>query len=228
MTKTYHGPRAPRSLLACALGLLVACTSDLQEAVGPTVPFPDVSGRILRDGTPVAGIEVEIEDTVPDTTYEDEDTDANGRYAFTDIGPGEWSVRVDSEDPGDFERATYDFRFVTDDTTLVVPDIDISRRGLALEQPADGEAVPAPSPFAPMSFSWSWPPDDGSIFEVRVRFTNGSTFWTSSETAETTVDWNGLGNDGQPIESGDYEWQIRLLTEGELEYRSESRSITFE
>lgn len=213
--------------LISLLIIMVGCSADLHEDAGPLVPFPNVTGRVCRDGEPLAGFAVELEDTVADTTVETRYTDESGDYGFSGVGSGKWTVRVNSGEPLDFERATFEFTFATEDSTLDVPLVDMSRRGLALLQPLDGESRVPPTLWDRLDFEWTWPNEDHPRFEVRLRASGESTFW-SEKTNETSYSWNGVGDQGTAVPPGDYSWHIRVEGEGTLEYRTETRTLTFE
>jgi hypothetical protein len=220
------------------LGLLAfvldGCSPDLHETVGPLVPFPNVTGRVVRDGVPVVNIEVELENVVTDSTYDDDRTDAEGIFAFSEVGPGQWEVQVDSRDSTAFGRVAFEFVFTTEDTMLEVPTMDISLEGLALEQPPDGQRRPAPDLFNPMTFRWGWDDVDREIrrYQIRLYVPGGVGFWFSPKVTETRILWNGLGNqqssEGNSVEPGEYRWQLRLEGQDGLEYTTADRFIIFE
>jgi hypothetical protein len=200
--------------------------------VGPEVPFPNVTGTVVRDGVPVVDIEVELEDTVADTTYEDERTDSEGRFAFREIGPGAWTVRVDSDEEGDFGRVTYEFVFTTQDTSVEVPLLDVSQKDLELEKPQDGDVRDVPSIFDSMEFEWDWEATELPRFQIRLYVMGGPPLWFSSRDRVTRMIWNGLANEGDNagefVQPGLYRWHLRVEGEGALEYRTADRFITFE
>ncbi len=211
---------------------LAGCSPDLHEAVGPLKPFPNVTGRVVRDGVPVYNIKVGLEDTVADTTYEDDWTDSAGDFEFSEIGAGKWTVRVDGADSTDFDRVTYEFEFTSADTSIEVPVLDISLGGLSLRLPADNDTLEVPTLGSPLVFEWTWPDDDPPRFEIRFYVVGGPAYWISRETRETSLVWNGVGNQesslNQPVGPGDYRWHLRVDGEYTLEYRTVDRFLTLE
>jgi hypothetical protein len=238
---TVDGPSLKKSIsrqagrvgIAALALLCVGCTPDLKETVGPRVPVPNVTGRVVRGGLPVLDIEVELEDTATDTTVADERTDTDGRFAFAEVGPGTWTVQVKSDDPDDFARVKFEFAFTSVDTMLDVPTMDISRNGLALVQPEDGDSTVVPDLFNPITFMWDWPEDQAAPrFQVRLYVLDGGPFWFSQKIRETSIRWNGLGNQemsqGEFAQLGAHWWRLRIEDESDLEYDTESRFVTFE
>jgi len=215
-----------------ALVLAAGCSPDLHETVGPLVPLPNVYGAIVRDGVPVHDIKVKLEDVKADTTYGDDRTDLDGRFTFSEVGPGTWGVRVDSEEAGDFPRVTFEFAFATPDTVLEVPDLDVSARALALEAPQAGGSLPVPDLFHPVSFQWSWDSEADAQFQIRLYLEAGSAFWFSQKVRQTRILWNGLANmpgfEGKAAEPGAYIWRLRVEGEGTLEYDTGYRGLSFQ
>lgn len=214
--------------------LWAGCTPDLNETVGPRVPVPNVTGQVIRQGVPVVDVKVELQDTAADTTVADERTDDQGYFAFSEVGPGRWTLQVKPRQPGDFVRVKLEFVFATHDTAVDVPAMDTSMEGLALRLPEDGETRTAPNPFGPVTFQWDLPTGGNGDrrFQVRVYLLDGTPFWFSQKTREAQIIWNGLGNQeqsqGELAQPGEHIWRLRVEDENGLEYDTESRHITFE
>jgi hypothetical protein len=225
-------PAARAAIVVLLVCCAVACAPDLHETVGPLVPLPNVTGRVLRDGEPIVNIKVRIEDSVADSTFADTYTDDTGGFAFAQIGPGAWDLRVDSREPGDFAQVSYPFVFFSDDTVLTAPDLDVSASAFDVGQPADGASLPVPSLFDPVTFEWTWDSVESVTFQVRVYDAKGTPFWFSVKTYGTQLIWNGLGNmgdyEGRPAETGAYRWRLQLESGSGLEFDTGFRALGFQ
>jgi hypothetical protein len=226
--------RAARILACGALGIVfpLGCSPDLQEVVGPLVPVPNVTGQVIRHGIPADDIKVKLEITETDSTVTDARTDAQGGFAFAEVGAGNWTVRADSREPSDFAKVTYDFVFLGPDTSLEVPPLEISLDGLRPLTPENEAILPVPSFTSPIRFVWQRPEDPTAAVQVRVFGPTGEAFWYSERIFEEFVPWNGFGNRGEFIgkkaEPGTYHWRLRVERSGSsIEWSTGNRTIVF-
>ena len=84
------GPAVAGKILALlALAAACACSPDLREVTGPIIPFPNVTGQVVREGTPASDLKVKIEFVQSESLRAEDRTDGAGRFAFAGIGsPG--------------------------------------------------------------------------------------------------------------------------------------------
>ena len=205
------------------------CSIDIKESVGPLVPVPNLTGQVLSNGVPVIGLRVRLEDA-SDSTIAGDATDGSGRFEFSQIGKGDWSLRFESESATDFARVTYEFSFVTTDTSLVVPSVDVALRGFEITAPEDLSVEPVPGFFSPLLFTW----EDAAARQTQVRFfeaDDGEAIWYSTSSATNSARWNGIGTENDyvsvPVTAGQYRWRLRMQETGGLEYLTQYRQITF-
>ncbi|MDM7916362.1 MAG: carboxypeptidase-like regulatory domain-containing protein, partial [Candidatus Eisenbacteria bacterium] len=224
------------SLAALLLLPVLGCSPDLREELGPIVPFPNVQGTVVRAGAPAEGLKVRLLETATDSARSEDRTAPDGRYAFSEVGAGEWTLEARSNDPADFSSVTYPFAFGTPDTSLEAPPLEMSLRGLALGSPADGDTLPVASPAAPLTFSWiapQLPPQvQGVTIQVRVYDGQGDPVWYSEKVGAASVRWNGLQNRGsgtnRPASPGAYSWKLRMEIDGSvIEWTTSRRSFLF-
>jgi hypothetical protein len=231
-------PTAAFLLVLAVLFTAGSCSPDLHEMVGPRVPFPNVEGSILRNGLPVEGLRVKLVVTDTGSTFAKDHTDAAGRYGFSEVGVGGWTVKIASTDTTDFGGAEYPFTFVRPDTSATIPPIEIALGGTLLITPADGEVAPFPGfTEGPLRFKWTrpdWPDSLQARVQVRLYDPSGLAVWYSAKIPyATNVMWNGICNQGvhvnQPIDSvgaGTYSWRLRIdLPASPLEYTTASRGL---
>lgn len=247
MTKEAMAPMLSNDSRACSLaarawitaGLVIGmlgCSADLHELAGPIVPLPNLTGTVLRDGQPVAGIKVKLEDTTLDQEVNDDRTSAAGIFAFSGVGAGTWTVRVDGVVDGDFDKVSYDLEFASAETSLVCPDLEISLSGLVILEPESGMKRSRPGLFSPLTFQWTDPQGEARSKQVRLyRDEDGAPFWFSSRLTDEQVRWNGLGNQGantgQAAPAGRYRWRLAVEPEdgdAPLQYTTRYLNIEFE
>ncbi len=207
---------AARLILVLA-ALAAGCSPDLREATGPLIPTPNVSGHVLRGDLPVSDQKVKLERA--DSTWAEDRTDIGGAFGFVVGDSGVWTLRVDSTQPDDFARVSYEFSLASPDAKPQIPTLDLSRHGLAPREPSAGEGHPVPSLFEPLRFRWdqSEPP---ARLEVRVYTEAFEPVWFSTQLQDDRMEWNGLGNQGRFrgrfAEAGAYRWRIVVDGAGAL------------
>jgi hypothetical protein len=213
-------------LAAMLLGL--GCSADLHEIVGPTIPFPNVSGRIVRSGVPVVNVKVELEAADADSSYDDDYTDGEGRFEFPRVPAGSWRIRVESSEPGDFARVQHDFELASVDSMEFAPDLDLGMGEFAVEEPAPDQMLPLPGFFSPLNFKWR-----GTEARVQIRLyrSDGAPVWFSEKVRDTRLRWNGIGNmpgfEGKPVPEGAYRWRTSLDGLGSMQYVTDYRNLQF-
>ncbi|MBD3162199.1 MAG: hypothetical protein GF346_07780 [Candidatus Eisenbacteria bacterium] len=230
-----HGARRaswlPWIAVAC-LATSVDCSRDLHEWTGPLVPLPNLTGRVLRAGEPVVDEKVELLETSTDTLITDDRTDGEGSYRFAEVGAGDWTVEVDSDDPRDFDKAAYEIRFTSDDTILALPDMDLALGGVEAREPEPDASVALPRFSVPLRFVWSPPDDRSRTIQVRLYADSGEPVWYSPELqGETELLWNGIGNrgdaSGRPVAPGTFRWRLRVENGTGLELSTSYRDVSF-
>jgi hypothetical protein len=224
--------RAIRQALLLAATSLAACSPDLRESFGPRVPVPNVTGMVVRAGAPAADRKVKLVETVTDSTRASDRTDVAGRYFLTGVGAGDWTIEASSNDPTDFASVTYRFLFVSADTTLEVPDLDLSLRGFEWKKP-EHDREPLPGFLSPLAFEWEPSDVPGLTVQVRVYDADYRPLWFSEKLASRKVNWNGFGNQGEyvgrPVQPGTIRVRLRLEPDdGEEEYSTAYRSFVLE
>ena len=223
---------AVRTLLLAGCLVLIGCTADLQEAAGPIVPIPNVTGLVVRGGNPVDNVKVKLLQTSTDSLIASDRTDPYGQFGFSEVGPGDWTLEVKSTAPEDFARVQIDFVFASAETTYETPALDLSLAGFEVVQPADSETVATPGFSSPLEFRWSLPAGSHQKVQVRLYDEAGASVWYSEKIRDEQVRWNGLGNRGehvgQFVSPGTYRWKLRVETdESSLESTTQYRGILF-
>jgi len=222
----------PRFLLLTALFLFLAgCSPDLRESVGPRVPVPNLTGQVLRAGVPVADIKVKLEEAVSESLVADERTGPDGRYGFTAVGSGNWLLRVDPREAGDFDRLIWEFHHGGNDSTLQAPPLDVGLRGTRVIEPVDSAVTDVPSFRPALTFRWENPRSDSCTVQVRVADSTGLTIWTSEKLDTDSTSWNGRIKYGPqtnlPVGPGVFDWKLRVRDAMGIEYDTARFTITF-
>ena len=217
----------------CAVILLAAgCSRDFHEWAGPLVPVPNLTGRILRAGEPVPGEKVKLLATDGDSAVAEDRTDEGGWFGFTGVGAGAWTVEVDPDDPGDFDKAAYELRFASDDTVLVLSDIDLALAGAGAVEPEPGATIETPRLSRPVRFVWTAPEDPARTVQVRFYSDAGEPVWYSPDLeGSTEILWNGIRNRGEaigrPVSAGAYQWRLRVVDGNGLKLSTAYRDLHF-
>ncbi|MEZ4647881.1 MAG: carboxypeptidase-like regulatory domain-containing protein [Candidatus Eisenbacteria bacterium] len=228
--------RNPHRLSFLALGLVTmlllgapACSPDYHETVGPTVPVPNLFGRVTREGAAAPDLKLAIEDSA-EVELSAARTNSGGWFEFEEVPAGAWTVRIDSQEPTDFARLTYEFTFLDPEAGLTLPDLEIGLGEFDVKKPNEGAQEPVPGFFSPLEFRWS-----GLGGEKQIRFyrdSDGAPVWFSAKTTADIVRWNGIGNQGEfqnvSVPPGDYRWRIRVDGAGTVRYYTAYRALTLE
>jgi hypothetical protein len=98
---------------------------------------------------------------------------------------------------------------VQDGTVIDLPDFDISLHGLDYTQPIPDSQIPGSSitDNNALSFEWTGHPYAGEYW-VTLIDENFVEIWKSELITETKVNFNGVLNDGQKIQPGQYWWGV--------------------
>lgn len=225
-----RGGRSGRTttVLLPLLLLAAGCAPDFHDSVGPTVPVPNLFGRVLRAGEAADDLDVSLEDG-EEMEWASTDTD-DGAYHFEEVPAGTWTLRVDSDAATDFARLTYEFTLEDAEAELTLPDLEIGLGGFEIEDPDPGADEDLPGFFSPLEFRWK-----GLEGELQVRLyrdSDGAPVWFSPTTSADFVRWNGLGNQGEfrnvAVAAGDYRWRVRIDGEGTLRTYTAYQGLTLE
>lgn len=203
---------ARSAVLALAVGAVVSgCSPDFRDGVGPVVPVPNVEGSVMRSGSAASGLDVSLRDSSGVETAKTV-TSASGSYGFGDVAPGGWEVKVSGSMPGDFDSVTRDFALASPSVTLT--SVDVSARGAAASDPANGASLPVPSAAQPLTFQWTFPSVAGATAHVQVFDSQGSPVWSSGSLKVGSSAWDGLGNQGtyqgKAAVPGSYTWRLKF------------------
>jgi hypothetical protein len=181
-----------------------------------------VSGRVVRNGTPMANVIVDFADDVAPRL---DTTDAGGHYWFVTLAPG----------------TNFYLKFVLDDnpqmapmseiTSLAwiagslptgldpiqLPDLELSLNlnGMifALQAPVQGASYSASAinTANPLQFVWSVYNQGESYFVELGQNNNDVPIWTSGETTSTNTMWDGTVDNGLHITQGNYWWRVAAV-----------------
>lgn len=205
---------AMRAAWICLTAAIIAgCAPDLQENAGPRVPLPNVVGRVTMAGAPIADRKVKLIDTAADTETDSDRSNAEGRFAFSGIPPGAWTLEASGAGETEFDAVVIDFDIAFEGDTFTAPDLDLDLRGLEPVAPQPGDTIPVPSLSSPLDFEWNRPDTTEATMQVRVYGPSGEAVWYSIETEASGVRWNGIANRGdaagRPVGAGVYAWRFR-------------------
>lgn len=178
-----------------------------------------VTGRILKDGIPLANVKVEFED---DIAPRDAITNQGGHYRFTTLAPGSAFTLTfrQSENPSITpvseiaSLAWIEGNLPTGVDIIDLPDFEISTHlgGMIfeLQTPVDGAAYLASviSISNPIQFTWSLYNQGESYYVQLGRSGEVDPIFTSSKTTQTYLMWNGILNDASHISAGTYWWRV--------------------
>lgn len=220
-------------VLLGGIGLIsLGCEVDVHDGIGPREPNPNVTGRVLRDGDPAEGLEVDLR-TAPDAiNVADGVTDDEGRFAFADVAPGRWEIKVSGDESEDFDSVSQEFTLDDLAAKTILPALDVSAHGARLLAPEEDAALAIPTIFLPVVFSWTPPERDVIWSRVQVYDEADEAVWFSTKEAANEVMWIGRGSEGSyeglAIAAGRYSWRVKIAFSDSSEARFDRWEITFE
>lgn len=207
------------STTASTLQPLVTATVTPTASQTLTVGEYQVTGRVVRNSTPVAGVVVEFDDDAPPRKNT---TNSGGHYSFITLAPGTNFTlafnQVDNPDltpvPEISSLAWIEGFLPIGTNPITLPDLEVSLKidGLSFESvsPVDGATFSAAviSSSNPIQFIWALY-NEGDSYHIELgAHGSGDSKWNSSETALTNWMWNGTLNDGSHITEGAYWWRV--------------------
>jgi hypothetical protein len=205
---------------------------DVQDGVGPRVPFPDVAGAALRASSPAPHLDVEIRDPGSGRVVLATASDARGRYAFSGVPAGRWEVKISGAAGGDFASVSREFERAAGQPTHLLPALDVFAFGAAPTAPPDGARLARPSPAQPLYFRWTNPPHPGRQARVLLYDQRGDPVWSSSRFAADSALWNGVGNQGPYsgalVPAGPYAWRIKFDLPDSVQARTALRAMVLQ
>lgn len=215
------------------LGLLAGgCSVDVQDGVGPRVPDPAIEGDLLRGSEPAIHVDVELHNVASGVKVFDSRSNRYGSYMFFDVPSGLWEVRAESDVPGDFASVRRQFFRADGDGRVRLRALDVSRHGADMGAPADGAAVPVPTPFVPLDFDWTLPDVAGAVAQVQLEDSVGQNVWRSSTAPATTARWYGFGTEGVyqgvAVGRGLYQWRMKYEFPDTTDARTSFRRLRLE
>ena len=178
-----------------------------------------ISGRLVQNGTPVAGVTVSFRDDQPARTVV---TDALGRYWFTTQAIGvDFAITFEQAANSQFSTSIqvastalmYGY-LPTGSTVISLPDLEISLvlDGQTFEAltPVDGAAFNATNitDANPIQFTWS---SYNQVEYYYVELYDPETdqiLWGSEDLTSTNVMFDGTLDDSTQIVSGSYYWMV--------------------
>ena len=180
-----------------------------------------VTGRVIKNGTPVANVVVKFQD---DIAPRQSTTNSGGHYWFTTLAPGTtFSLTFNQGDnpqltpaPEVASLAWIEGSLPTGINTIDLPDFEVSTNlsGMIfqLQIPGAGATYSAAviSASNPIQFIWSLY-NQGVAYHVEVgQNTSDQPIWTSSEVVSNNLMWNGTLDDGTHISQGAYWWRVAM------------------
>ena len=180
-----------------------------------------VTGRVIKNGTPVANVVVEFQD---DVASRQSTTNSGGHYWFTTLAPGTTFSLTFNQ--GDNPRLTPALEIAslawiegtlpTGINIIDLPDFEVSTNlnGMIfqLQTPVDGATYSAAaiSSSNPIQFIWSLY-NQGVSYHVELGpNASDQPIWTSSEVPSNNLMWNGTLDDGTHISQGAYWWRVAM------------------
>lgn len=224
-----RAPLAALALVATGCGL----SREKGPSAAPEMPEPpQVTGTVVRDGVPAAGIVAVL--SVHDSLGAAVDTvvtDETGSFGFPSVPPGYWIARVSSPDSSDLAYVRAFFQVVNEDDPVALPAFDLDPHGLVLVTPADGATVPQPTSTDPLRLEWS--AYELPYISARARVTAGGiTAWSSTQRTTTEAEWIGVGNRGvyvgMVLPAGNYRWRVRLQLPDSVQVGTRLRTVVLQ
>ena len=190
-------------------------------AVSPTLAPGQlgISGRVILNGAPVAGLSVSFRDDQPPRSFV---TDSQGRYWFTTYAIGvdfllsfEQSANPQFTASTPFASTALLYGYLPSGTTMVtLPDLEISLvlNGLTFEPttPLDGATFNSANITSanPIQFVWTTYNQAQYYYVELSPSTTDEILWGSENTTSTNTMFNGALDDGTQISAGTYHWFV--------------------
>ena len=188
-------------------------------------------GRIVKNGVPLAGLEVEgyaywccpwDNRVLLDKTR----TDANGEYRLL-ADPGLMNYVVGWGDPSDTGQMRWIWKSVavpSEPVEVAVPEVDAGYAGLIA--PPDQSQFAEVSPAHPIQFQWSPVPDSASSLARIAEASPYNEIWHSPQASGTGITFDGTLDDGSRIGAGNYLWQMIFNLNNGWQVQSRYRYFT--
>ncbi|HSQ16279.1 MAG TPA: carboxypeptidase regulatory-like domain-containing protein [Anaerolineales bacterium] len=175
-----------------------------------------ISGRVVQNNAPLAGVVVSFRDDQPTRTAV---TDAQGRYWFTTLAIGidfvltfEQSTNPQLASSTQIASTALIYGYLpTSGTVVNLPDLEISvvLNGQTFEptSPVDG-AVFSAANLTTIQLVWTAYPQVEYYYAELSRIDTDELLWGSENTTSTTVMFDGNLDDGTKITAGSYYWVV--------------------
>jgi hypothetical protein len=206
-------PSATRSAATSSPTIQPSATATLSQGVYY------VAGRILQNGTPVAGVVVEFAD---DTAPRQSSTNSSGDYRFTTLAPGtDYTLAFYQADnptlspPSEIASLAWlEGTLSGGGEVIELPDLEISinlsGNLFELTNPDDQASVSAAiiGALDPVQFIWSSYNQNGTYHIELGPDGSDTPVWSSSQQTSNNLMWNGILDDGSHITQGTYWWRV--------------------
>jgi hypothetical protein len=205
-------------------GTLPSGTGTVTPTTTPTLLAGQyqVTGRVVRNGTPMANVIVDFADDVAPRL---DTTDAGGHYWFVTLAPGTnfnlKFVLADNPQLAPITEITslawIEGSLPTGLDPIQLPDLELSLNlnGMifALQGPAQGASYSASAinTANKLQFVWSVYNQGESYFVELGQNNNDVPIWTSGETTSTNTMWDGILDNGLHITQGNYWWRVSAV-----------------
>ena len=178
-----------------------------------------ISGRVVQNNTPLAGVVVSFRDDQPTRTAV---TDAQGRYWFTTLAIGidfvltfEQATNPQLASSTQIASTALIYGYLPASGTVVnLPDLEISvmLNGQIFEPtiPVDGAVFSAANITTsnPIQLVWTTYPQVEYYYAELSRLDTDELLWGSENTTSTNVMFDGTLDDGTKITAGSYYWVV--------------------
>jgi hypothetical protein len=210
-------------------------------AVSPTLAPGQlgISGRVVRNGAPVAGVSVSFRDDQPPRSFI---TDSQGRYWFTTYAIGiDFLLSFEQSANPQYTSATpiastallYGY-LPSGSTVITLPDLEISLvlNGQSFEPttPLDGATFNAANITSanPIQFVWTTYNQAEYYYVELSPSASDEILWGSENTTSTNAMFNGSLDDDTQISAGTYRWFVaanRAINDYYLVIYTQPRSL---
>jgi len=231
-----HGTGSPETRVAVFAGFVVAgfvligCSPDMKDGLGPRVPVPNVSGSAERDGAAAPALDVTVRDAEGNAVASAK-TDVNGSYVLA-APAGTWEVRIKGRLPGDFDSFTRDLVVASPGERVAIEAMDIFAYGAGLGAPSDSTTLAPPTHGRPATFRWSLPARALSSARAQLFDSTGAAVWYSPKSADSSATWDGTENQGgaagSPAPAGAYMWRVKFEFPDTSAARTATRRVTLQ